>query len=125
MKFVAADNPSWTQLSDKIIVTDQAKDILLQPGESTEVEVILTWINGEETLGLQMNYAEISKDFNEFNAPDIDSTPNNKKEGEDDIDDAPVLLSIKTGEARIYFAITGGVLLVIIIGIALIKRYII
>ena len=125
LKFIAEDNPTWTQLDDKTIVTDQAKNILLQSGESTEVEVILTWINSEENLELQMNYAEISEDFNEFDAPDIDSTPNNQKQGEDDIDDAPVLLSIKTGEARIYFVITGSVLLIIIAGVSLIKRYII
>ena len=45
LKFVAEDNQTWTALDEKTIVTDSAKDILLKPGESTEVEVILTWEN--------------------------------------------------------------------------------
>ena len=32
------------------------------------------------------NWAEISKDYNEYGSPDIDSTPNNRKPGEDDIE---------------------------------------
>ena len=41
--FVAEDNPLWTQLEDGTIVTTQTENTLLEPGESTEVEVILTW----------------------------------------------------------------------------------
>lgn len=44
--------------------------------------------------------AEISKDYNEFNTPDIDSTPDNKVDGEDDIDDAPVMLSLYWGKIQ-------------------------
>ena len=47
---------------DKVAVTDQLKDTLLQPGESAVVEVILTWINSEDNLDLKTNIAEISED---------------------------------------------------------------
>lgn len=63
----------------KTITTDQTKDILLQPGDTTEVEVVLTWINDSENFGVMDNWAEISKDHNDFNSPDIDSTPDNNK----------------------------------------------
>ena len=125
LKFVQEDNPTWTAIDDQTITTDQAKDILLEPGQSTEVEVLLTWINGENNLGLKVNVAEISKDYNEFNAKDIDSTPDNHKEGEDDIDSAPVLLSVQTGQVRTYATISGIVLLVIGIGVILIKKFVI
>ena len=125
LKFVAEDNPQWTQIEDGIITTDQAKDVLLQPGESTEVEVLLTWINDSNNMGLKVNVAEISKDYNEFDAPDIDSTPDNKKDGEDDIDDAPVMLSVATGEVKKYVLITGTVLIILASGVALIKKYVI
>jgi len=125
LKFVAADNPKWKQVDGKI-VTDQLKDTLLQPGQTAEVEVLLTWINGKDNFGLKVNTAEISKDKNDSNTPDIDSTPNNKKPGEDDIDDAPVILSIKTGVSQNIQYITLATISVTILsaGAILIKKYV-
>ena len=125
LRFVAADNPLWKEADGKV-VTDQLKDTLLQPGESAEVEILLTWNNGKDNLGLKVNVAEISKDRNESNTPDIDSTPNNKKDGEDDIDDAPVILIIKTGNGiDIQYIITAlGCLAVLTSGIIFIKKYV-
>ena len=125
LKFVQADNPDWKQVDGKI-VTEKLKDTLLQPGESAEVEVLLTWINGNDNLGLKVNVAEISKDYNDSNTPDIDSTPNNRKDGEDDIDDAPVILTVKTGEIFNTQNMILGVatLTIISAGIVLIKKYV-
>ena len=76
-------------------------------------------------MGVKINVAEISEDYNDYGAKDIDSTPNNKVEGEDDIDNAPVMLSIKTGGATvIYFGLIGIILATIAGGIILIKRYV-
>ncbi len=124
LRFVAADNPKWKEVDGKI-VTDQLKDTILQPGQSAEVEVLLTWINGKDNMGEKVNVAEISEDWNESNTPDIDSTPNNKKEGEDDIDDAPVILSVKTGNEPTYIALVVGGLVIIAGGLVIIKKYII
>ena len=125
LKFVAADNPKWKEVDGKV-VTDQLKDKLLKPGETAEVEILLTWINGENNMGLKTNVAEISKDKNDSNTPDIDSVPNNKKPKEDDIDDAPVLLSIKTGidENTPYVILIIGGLSVIGTATVLIKKYV-
>ena len=124
LEFNQADNPKWKEIDGKI-VTDQLKDTLLQPGEQATVEVILTWINDEENMGVMINTAEISEDYNESETPDIDSVPNNKKEGEDDIDDAPVALTMVTGKAPMYIGITAGTLGIIAGGVFLIKRYVI
>ena len=126
LKFVQADNPEWTELEDGTIVTDQLKDTLLQPGEYADVEVLLTWTNGKDNLGLKINVAEISKDYNDSNTPDIDSTPDNKKEGEDDIDDAPVILTIKTGanDTIQYITLTTIGLAILASGVVLIKKYV-
>lgn len=78
LKFNQADNPKWKEVNGKI-VTDQLKDTLLKPGESATVDVVLTWINNEENMGVKTNVAEISEDYNESGTADIDSTPNNKK----------------------------------------------
>ncbi len=126
LKFVQEDNPKWKPLSENIIVTDQLKDTLLKPGESADVEVLLTWINDKNNMGLKVNIAEISKDYNDSGTPDIDSTPDNKKEGEDDIDDAPVVLSTKTGGETpiIVIGITTGGLILLAGSVILIKKYI-
>ena len=125
LKFVAEDNPLWKQISEKEVVTEQTKDILLKPGESTTVEIILTWENSDKNLGLKVNWAEISEDYNEYgDTPDIDSTPNNNKPGEDDIDNAPVILAIKTGEAQIYITLTTIILITMAGGIVLIKKFV-
>ena len=75
-------------------------------------------------MGVMINTAEISKDDNDSDTPDIDSVPNNKKEGEDDIDDAPVALTMVTGRAPLYIGITAGTLAIIGGGVFLIKRYV-
>ncbi|MCI8700341.1 MAG: hypothetical protein HFJ47_03245, partial [Clostridia bacterium] len=53
-------------------------------------------------------------------------TPDNQKEGEDDIDNAEVILSIKTGGGvnEIYFNLSLGLLLIVSAGIVLIKKYV-
>ena len=103
LRFEASDNPTWTQMSDNIIVTDELKDTLLKPGESAEVTVVLTWINSGTNLGVKVNIAEISEDYNEYGTDDIDSTPDNFVDGEDDIDDAPVMLTVKTGQENLAY----------------------
>ncbi len=124
LKFEAKDNPKWKDEGNNIISTRQLENKLLQPGESTEVEVILTWINGANNTGLKVNTAEISEDWNKPGIPDRDSTPDNKKPGEDDIDDAPVMLSIETGQIRIYYALGTTILAILAGGIFLIRKYV-
>ena len=124
LKFVAEDNSDWTDEGNNVISTRKLENTLLQPGESAEVEVLLTWINGKDNLGLKVNTAEISEDYNDKHLHDIDSTPDNKVPGEDDIDDAPVLLSVSTGQTRIYFTLGFIVLITIAGGIVLIKKFV-
>ena len=126
LKFVAKDNPKWKASSDgKTVTTDQLKDTLLKPGDSAVVEITLQWINGQNNLGLKQNWAEISKDRNDSDSPDIDSTPDNNKKGEDDIDDASVILSVKTGKGEDFAIIAGGMLIILSTGIVLIKKFVI
>ena len=124
LKFVPEDNPLWKQIDEKTITTDQTKDILLQPGDTTEVEVVLTWINDSENFGVMDNWAEISKDHNDFNSPDIDSIPDNNKKGEDDIDDAPVSVGVQTGQIKTFTTIGLAVLVILSSGVVLIKKFV-
>lgn len=124
LKFIKEDNPNWEEVEGKV-VTRQLENTLLQPGESATVEITLTWINDKNNLNLKVNVAEISEDYNESNTPDIDSTPNNQVEGEDDQDDAPVILSLQTGTTGQYIILTMSILAIMATGIALIRKYVI
>ena len=125
LEFIASDNPDWREVDGKI-VTNKLANTLLQPGDTAEVQVLLTWINDADNMGLKINVAEISEDKNDSNTPDIDSVPNNKKPGEDDIDDAPVILATKTGGItdNPYIMVTIGSLSIITTGAILIKKFI-
>lgn len=125
LKFVPEDNPKWRLTDDGKVLTDQLKDVLIKPGESQTVEIILTWINGKDNMGLKTNWAEIYEDYNEYDSPDIDSTPGNNKKGEDDIDEAPVILTTATGNAPTYATLALASISMLAGGIVLIKKYVI
>ena len=121
----------WVKSGDDKIVTRALETVLLNPGESKELEITFRWINSEKNLGQKINIAEISEDANDYNTDDIDSTPNNrenpyKEEQEDDDDFALVILSIKTGatEFMSYFTLITIALAIIAGGIFLIKKYV-
>ena len=122
LEFDPADNPDWRVENGKV-VTNKLEKTTLQPGESAEVEIILTWIKSEDNMGVKVNVAEINKDHNNYGTKDIDSTPGNNVPGEDDIDDAPVMLSIKTGSQTIaYVAMALGFITIVAIGTVQVKR---
>ena len=127
LKFYEEDNKGWKDEGNNVISTELLKDTLLQPGQSATVKVVLRWINGENNLNLKINIAEISKDENEKGIPDRDSTPDNKKPGEDDIDDAPVLLTISTGMLENTIAYVSGALVILVViglGLVAIKKFV-
>ena len=129
LKFIEQDNKEfgWVLQENGVITTDYLKDTLLNPGDTAEVTVVLTWINDAKNFGQKINYAEISKDKNEFDWPDIDSTPDNFKDTpkEDDEDSDVVLLQIRTGiENTMYFVIGLIVMIIIVSGVVGVKKYV-
>ena len=121
LKFVKEDNPNWKEENGKV-TTEELKDTLLQPNESKDVTIVLTWINGENNMGIKTNVAEISKDSNEYNTKDIDSTPGNMNMNEDDLDDAQVMITATTGQAAVYIVLTITVLGILVVGIVVVKK---
>ena len=124
LEFIAQDNPNWKQESKNVISTRALENTLLEPGKTASVQVTLKWINSENNMGQKVNIAEISEDKNDSNTPDVDSTPDNRVSTEDDIDDAPVILSISTGAAPVYTTLVMVVLVILATGIVLIKKYV-
>ena len=124
LEFYTEDNPGWKISEDGIVTTDLLKDTLLKPGESAEVTIVLRWKNEANNLGLKVNTAEISKDENEYNTPDIDSTPDNNIDGEDDQDTAPVVLSVSTGASSTYIVLIITVMTIMATGCYSIKKFV-
>ena len=129
LRFVQEDNPDWYTREPlngrERVATKLLENTLLQPGESATVSILLTWINGQDNMGLKTNIAEISQDYNDSHTPDIDSVPDNFKEDEDDIDDAPVMLTVALGDAKLYIGIAALVVIALGGGVFIIKKYVI
>lgn len=111
---VEKSNPSyWNQISDgKLETTTET----LAPGVSKELKVVLKWKNKKDNFGPKVNKAEITETKNESNAKE--------KNLEDNVSEATVVMSIKTGTikdiALITIMLTSGIILVV--GILLIKK---
>ena len=130
LKFVAEDNTAyrWVDNGDGTITTDYLKDTLLEEGETAEIPVTLTWINGSDNLGQKVNYAEISKDYNYYDSPDVDSTPNNFTGTplEDDEDGDVVMLNIRTGNSIPNYVFAGlAAIMIVGVGVVGIKKFVI
>ena len=148
LEFKQEDNPLWDKTGENKVTTRALENTLLKPAkyenddkkedkgfnrgkitnpeESTaKINITLTWKNSGDNIGLKKNSAEISEDYNEYGARDIDSTPNNWKETEDDQDFALVILAIKTGAHTIYIPSIVMVLTILSAGVYSIKRYVI
>ena len=131
LMFVEADNPLWTKVGDDKVVTHALETELLNPGDSRILEIVFTWINNENNLGVKRNIAAITGDYNEAgDTPDRDSTPGNTNTGkyegeqEDDDDFALVILSLKTGGEKTYIAVALVALAIIATGAFFIKRFV-
>ena len=120
LKFVEGDNPKWKLIKDDVAVTDQLKDTLLEPGQSATIEIVLTWKNSTSNMGVKTNWAEIKEDSDD----DVDSVPDNYKKEEDDIDNAKVILSIKTGSIRTYIFLSLISITILAGGTFAIKKYV-
>ena len=122
LKFEQQYNKDWIYTNGNA-TTNILQGKILQPGETAEVEIILTWENNKNNLGLKTNIAEITKDYNTYGIADKDSTPANYNLEEDDIDTAGIILTTKTGSTiAAYITLSLSGLSLITFGIIAIKR---
>ena len=98
-------NKDW-YTSGKGIETKELEKELINPGESKTVTLVLTKNMTESGNGIYSNTAEIAETYNDYAKEDIDSTPGNNKEGEDDQSSANVILGLKTGGPITYITLT-------------------
>jgi len=117
LTFSSELNKDW-YLSGNYLYTKSLENIELKPGEEKEVKLVLTKTMTENNVGLINNRAEIYQDYNDFGNIDIDSTPNNQAQGEDDIGSVDVIIAVSTGGSIAAYMIL-MIINIILIGIAI------
>lgn len=105
MKFNSELNRDWYESTNGDLYNSSLANTKLESGESKEVTLTLTRKMTDKNVGIVNNNAELYEVYNEEGITDIDSTPANKVNGEDDMSAADVVISVKTGDAVIYTAI--------------------
>lgn len=121
LTFSSELNRDWYQEGANIYNNSLANK-KIAPGESEEIILTVTKKMTEDNTGLTNNLAEIREDYNEAGVTDINSTPANKAQGENDLGSANVILSIRTGGPVLYTVLTIVLLLVLASGIYFVKR---
>ena len=117
LTFSSELNSDWYLLGDNLY-TKKFENEIINPGETKEIKLILTKTMTENNVGLINNRAEIYEAYNEYGTLDIDSTPNNQINGEDDLGSADVYVGIKTGATVIAYIII-AIVNIVLIGIAI------
>ena len=90
-------NSDWYLGTDGNLYNSSLKDKILNPGESTSVKLVLTKNMSETNTGLTNNTAEIYEAYNDEGVSDINSTPGNKVQDENDYGMAEIIIAVKTG----------------------------
>ncbi len=122
MKFTSELNEEWYTSENGNIYNSMLANTLIAPGETKELTLLLIKQMTGENTGLINNVAEIAESYNDLGLADIDSTPGNKVQNEDDMSNADAMISIKTGEVYVYILITITSIAILGIGIYFINK---
>lgn len=125
LKFNSEMNTNWYQGTDGNLYTEELKDIMLEPGESKQVKLVLTKAMTSNSTGTFTNAAEIYEDKNDFGLVDTNSTPANKEQKENDYSTAELIISTATGSPMMYIGIIITSMIILGGGIYLINKKII
>ena len=112
--FEASENQDYWRIEDNKLVCTAFEQVVLQPGESIDLQVILNWINGDSNFGVKTNIAKIENVTNQYNFEDIDESNN--------ISESNSIFSIRTGLEMI---LTKHIALVIISALLVISLLVI
>ena len=116
-------NKDWYLSDNGNVYNASLANEIIKPGESKELTLVVTKKITEDSLGDPINNnAEIYESYNEQGLKDIDSTPGNKAQDEDDMSTADVIFSIVTGKIIMYTTITLGIVAILGFGVFEIKK---
>ena len=116
-------NKDWYLSDNGNVYNASLANEIINPGESKELTLVVTKKITEDSLGDPINNnAEIYESYNEQGLKDIDSTPGNKAQDEDDMSTADVIFSIVTGKIIMYTTIILGLVAILGFGVFEIKK---
>lgn len=122
LEFSSELNKSWTTTKSGEFTNTSISNQKIDPGKSIELTLVATKTMTSNSTGTFTNIAEIGQMSNSDDIKDIDSTPGNKVESEDDYSKADLIISISTG-AVLYISIILGIMLIIAIVVYLNVKY--
>lgn len=115
-------NPGWYQAEDGLVYSDSLSDMIINPGETKTIKLVLVKQMTENNVGIISNNAEIAESYNEAAIEDSDSEAGNKLDGEDDLGTADIVISVKTGGNLVSGTIMIAVVTVALVGIYVFKK---
>lgn len=122
MKFNSDLNNNWYAGNDGNLYSTELANTVINPGESKNVKLLLTKTMTDNNTGISNNRAEIYEQYNELGLADVDSTPGNQSQGEDDLGTANVIINVKTGEGVTYTCTILVGMVILITGIYFIRK---
>ena len=124
MKFNSEINQDWYFAADgKTIFTNSLENEIINPGESKEVNLILSMQISDKTIGkIINNTAEIYESYNKLGLKDTDSKEANRLESEDDFSKTEIVLTVVTGNITLYLTVIGTILTLVVVSIVVIKN---
>lgn len=120
--FSSEMNTNWYQTADGDLSSNVLANQIINPGETKTLTLTLIKDLNSNNTGNIVNQAELTEVSNTLSKNDIDSTPNNKVNGEDDMSTAEVLVSIRTGGVIAYTFLIITIIVILAIGIYFIKK---
>ncbi len=115
-------NEDWYIGEDGNIYSVALIDKVLNPEDTATLKLILTRTMTDDSTGTVANIAEIYEATNEAELDDINSTPGDKKEKQNDISKVEVLISVKTGTVVMYITLVIAVLAILGYGTIKVKN---
>ena len=115
LQFNSEINKDWYIGTDGNLHNISLANTQIKAGESKELKLTLMKQMTLDNTGTSKNIAEIGKLSNDQSIADKDSTANNRKDGEDDISTAELLISVKTG---VFTISVGAISILILTGLA-------
>ena len=116
LEFSSELNKDWYKGSNGQLYTTSLSGIAIKPGETSEIELILTKSMTEENTGTFANNAELTKISNLENIQEDEKATENNKSS------AILIISIKTGSVLLYTGITIGCISILAAGAYIIKK---
>ena len=97
--FKVKEGMEWETGENGYLYNNSLGNTTINPGQTKDLILTVEKKLTENDTGIINNVAEIYRDDNVYGATDINSIPANRANGENDMDAADVMISLKTGTA--------------------------